>query len=243
MTNFICYNAIRFIFYKGGEGMFSILYRKLNSHDSDMEVENFINSAIEKSNPNEGFDNFEFSEEYLSVNFYKKLPSAEFLYNNRTENMIIENTKKKYISNLYYSKRNKIINITGTKNSSQILYEYLITFANFNLIPVKFDINTIYTAFNNFDYIIKKISYKDVNFLETKLPLLTLEFINNHDALNMIKKLNAIPSEIVLYLHLDNSGEATISFKLDNGEATLDMFNYSSLDYEILKQTLINIKE
>lgn len=128
--------------------------------------------------------------------------------------MIIENTQKLYESELYFSKIKYDIRITGTRNSSRLLEEYIDTYSNLSITNNPISLESIYRKFNQYNYSIKKLSYKNVNFIQTKLPSLTLEFSTNQDALNMIKKLKSSPSELQLCIDFKEDEVAFINFNL-----------------------------
>lgn len=214
-------------------------FMKYKIHSNNDIKKELLNLSL-KNSVNEGLFDFENDTAFVGAKYFKKILSAELVFDQKNEKIHSKSLPKVMEAQIYI-KNNSLV-IMGSPTSCQFLEDYLHANSSIIFKPVPFKFEEIINSFKIFDYNIYKLTFYNVNFLSSRLPSITLEFKNNHDAFNTIKKLNAKPMEMVLKLNFDED-TVKINIVLDSGFISVEPSNVYLLEFEKIKESCLNLIE
>ncbi|USK71783.1 hypothetical protein [Peribacillus asahii] len=205
-------------------------------------MKTIISDLILTKDGNEGLFDFEECDDFFSVKYYKKLLSAELVFDNKNERIHTESLQKVLISYLHINKKKNSGMISGNLTACQLFEEFLSINSPLTLRSRAISFESMLAQFNSFNYSIYKLSFSNVKFLNTSLPTITLEFNNNHDALNIIKKINSKPCKVSLQMNFEDD-TAKLTTNLKSGSITITTDSIKNIHLELLKEKLLNLIE
>lgn len=178
----------------------------------------------------------------LCVKYYKKLLSAELVFDNKNEKIHTESLQKIIICTLHINTKKNCGIISGNSTACQMFEEFLENNSPIILRPKAIPFESILSQVSSFNYSINKLSFANVKFLQINLPTITLEFNNNQDAFNIIKKVNSNPFKVLLQLNFEDDC-AKITANLKTGHITITTNRIKNVSFELIKEKMLSIIE
>lgn len=220
-----------------GEQMYFIS-KKINL-DLIHELKVLFSNMMFTENSLEGFMNLNYSQEFLNIDYVKSYDSYEFIIDEDIINP--KKFKKAITSNIQILLNKEYMVIYGDRNACISAERLINTKINNFLYSRKLLLNQFLKQINDYDYLIKELKFTEVKMLNTRLPSITLEFINNSDSLNIIKSLNASPSYAKLLVFSENEEECYIQIFLNENHINLSYQSFNKTSYENIKEIILNL--
>ncbi|MDC7726398.1 hypothetical protein [Bacillus cereus] len=221
--------------------MLCVVYKKIKNVNRDI-IKSFLEEQHALDSHNEGVFNLEFDSKYISFSYYKILQSLECVYDKNSETVISETANKTFRCDVIIFIQNGYLVLYGDKTACTSLDEFLYTRSPFSPYTYVVRLDDLFSKLGGIIYFIKEIKYKNVKFLGTSLPSLSLEFNNNTDAFNTLKKISSPPSNITLIV--DFQGEdCSLDVNLNLGNIFLSYNKIQKVHIENIKETLLFLFE
>lgn len=221
--------------------MYCVNYKRFYIYE-DTNIDTIISNLTLTKYSNEGIFDVVNNEDYLLVNYYKKLLSAELVFDNKNETIHSESLQKTFISQMYINKIRNVGTISGNSTACRLFEDYLSTNSKIQLKPRSITYDSILSQLKNLNFSITRLSFSNVRFLQTQLPEITLEFNSNHDAFNIIKKLNSQPSKLFIKV-IFNGDFVKLTCNLKSGQIKVTTSNINTVHFDILKDKLLTLVE
>lgn len=226
---------------KGTFHMICVVYKKIKNANADI-INSFLVEQHALTNQNEGVFNLEFYNNYISFSYYKILQSLECIYDRNSDTVISEAANKTFRCDVIIFIQHEYMVLYGDKTACSSLGAFLDTKSPFNPYTYTLNLNDLTSKFNDSDYYIKKVKFKNVGFLGISLPALSLEFNNNSDAFNILKKIPSSPSNIKLLVYLQKENY-TLDINLNLGKIVLSYNTIQKIHLENVKEKILFLFE
>jgi hypothetical protein len=145
----------------------------------------YFENFIKNGSKDEGFIDLEYSSEILRVTYYKVLSSIDFIYDKTQDKVLTDQVNKVVTAKISLNPKKKTLLIWGRPSSYKsimhLLYQGEVSIEKYIL-----DYKALLNSFNKYTYQILRISFRDLNVMDTFVSVATFELLNNNDANNLI---------------------------------------------------------
>lgn len=216
-------------------------FRKLKNLDTTYLINQF-KLYIDKSQSKEWIANLLIEEDLITLEYFREVRSLELFYDSSEHEENLEVCKRVYKANCIIFKKRKRILIYGNSVACSNCVYFFEKKLNIQLHTYSIPFNKLLKTLKTKDYEIKNIEYKEVEFLNTLLDNLSLEFKSNNDAQKILKQINVNPTKLRMKLH-NLTQIYFLSINLSESFIELQYDSLNALVIEHVKELFLMIAE